>query len=63
MIKIENHCNCCDLPCVNCGLKHVPVYYCDECGYEIEDDGVYEVDGDDLCEDCLKEKFKKEVEY
>lgn len=60
MKKIENHCNCCTLPCIDCGLKRVPVYYCDKCGEEIEDD-VYEAEGEDLCEDCLKERFKKEI--
>ena len=60
MKKIENHCNCCTLPCIDCGLKRVPVYYCDKCGDEIDDD-VYDVDGEELCEFCLKEMFKKEV--
>jgi formylmethanofuran dehydrogenase subunit E len=36
------------------------VHYCDRCGGEIPDDEIYEVDGEELCEDCLKEKFRKE---
>ena len=60
MMQLENHCNCCTLPCIDCGLKRVPVYYCDKCGEEIEDD-VYEAEGEDLCEYCLKERFKKEI--
>lgn len=58
MKRIENHCNHCTLPCIDCGLKRVPVYYCDnpKCKEEISDD-VYEVDGKHLCEDCLKKMF------
>jgi formylmethanofuran dehydrogenase subunit E len=36
------------------------VHYCDKCGYEIPDGEIYEVDGEELCEDCLKEMFRKE---
>ena len=62
MLKKENHCVDCDIPCIgsSCSNKDVLVYYCDSCGDEIDFDEVYEVDGDDLCEDCLKEMFKKE---
>lgn len=63
MIKIENH--CCDCanetyPCrgSSCPLRRVEVFYCDTCGEELED--VYEVDGKELCEECLKELFKRE---
>lgn len=63
MRKIENR--CCDCatpgyPCRGsaCPLVIVEVYYCDECGDELEE--IYEVDGDDLCEECLKERFRKE---
>jgi hypothetical protein len=62
MLKIENH--CCDgavpgYPCRgdSCPLTKVHVHYCDECGWEL-DDGMYDVDGKELCEDCLKEMFK-----
>ena len=63
MLKYENHCVDCAVPgypCIGslCPHTNVPVYYCDNCEYEIEDD-VYEVDGEELCEDCLKERFKK----
>lgn len=63
MIRYENH--CCDCatgayPCFgsSCPNINVPVPYCDECGYEIEED-IYDVDGDELCEDCLKERFRR----
>ena len=60
MVKVENHCVDCGKPCLgsSCPYSSVKVYYCDECKTEITDD-VYNVDGDDLCEDCLKKAFKK----
>ena len=63
MLKYENHCCDCAVPAYpcegsSCPLRNVPVYYCDKCGEELDE--VYEVDGVDLCEDCLKEMFKKE---
>lgn len=49
-------------PCMgsSCPNRNVKVTYCDKCGAELPDDEIYEVDGDDLCEDCLKERFLKE---
>lgn len=63
MVKIENRCNECSIHCVNCGLKHVKVYYCDEdkCGEELDDDAIYELDGKHYCEYHLLKKFKKEI--
>lgn len=56
MTKIEN--DCCDcsapgFPCVGtlCKLYRVPHTYCDVCGNEADE--MYEVDGDDICADCL----------
>ena len=63
MIKYENR--CCDCAtgsyhCLGatCSLLNVPITYCDECGDEIAGD-VYEVDDEELCEECLKERFKR----
>ena len=60
MLKIENH--CCDCatpgyPCRGsaCPLTKVEVYYCDKCGDELDE--IYDVDGKELCENCLKEMF------
>lgn len=63
MIKIENHCLGCTtsgMHCIGIGCpnRSVEVCYCDKCGEEIGE--VYEVDGEDLCEECLKDKFRKE---
>jgi hypothetical protein len=64
MIEYENRCCGCatpGYPCLGsaCDLRRVPVYYCDGCGIELDEDEIYEVDDDDLCEECLKERFKK----
>ena len=59
MIVIEDHCVDCGLPCLGnaCPKRNVEVCYCDKCGEEIPCDEVDEVDGEELCEGCLKEKF------
>lgn len=62
MVKIENQCVGCPQGCMGSGCpnRNVEVYYCDNCGNEIDIDELYEVeDGEDLCEDCLKALFKK----
>lgn len=65
MVKIENHCCECSTPgypCIGdaCVLRNVEVHYCDHCDEEIVDDEIYEVDGEELCEECLKKLFRKE---
>jgi hypothetical protein len=66
MLRLENQCCNCAVPgypCrgAQCPNTRVEVYYCDECGEEIPDDDLYEVDGDDLCEECLKKRFRKVI--
>lgn len=58
MVKYENYCCSCD-PCRGsiCPNRKVPVHYCDKCGEEL--DKIYDVDGEELCESCLKEMFLK----
>ena len=59
MVKYEDYCVNCDW-CVgfSCPYKtKIPVHYCDKCGTELED--VYDVDGEELCEECLKDKFRR----
>jgi formylmethanofuran dehydrogenase subunit E len=36
------------------------VHYCDKCHEEIIDDEIYEVDGEELCEECLKDMFRRD---
>ena len=63
MLRIENHCCDCAVPgypCRGdlCPLTRVEVHYCDICKCEIEDD-IYDVDDEELCEDCLKDLFRR----
>lgn len=53
---IENHCVDCGLPCIgdSCPYRNVLVYYCDDCGC---DRAKYYIDGNDICEDCAKERI------
>ena len=63
MVRRENHCCDCAVPgypCRGalCPLTRVEVHYCDHCDVELDDD-IYDVDGEELCEECLKEMFRK----
>ena len=63
MVRYENHCCDCAVPgypCLgsSCPNRNVPVYYCDECGDEIDGD-IYDADGKELCEECLKDMFRR----
>jgi hypothetical protein len=42
----------------SCSLRRVPHYYCDKCKENVEE--LYEVDGEELCEDCLKDMFRRQ---
>lgn len=44
----------------NCPKGKVAHYYCDKCDAEVDPEDLYEVDGVDLCVDCLKDMFRKE---
>lgn len=62
MLLYENHCCDCataSYPCrgSSCPNRRVPVYYCDKCGAELVE--VYEVGNEELCEDCLKDMFRR----
>ena len=62
MIKYENECCDCAVPgypcmgssCPNRNVKHP---YCDKCKADCEE--LYDYDGEELCEDCLKDSFEK----
>ena len=64
MIKYENLCVDCTalgLHCLGVGCpnhKPVEVHVCDQCENVLDD--IYEVEGAELCEDCLKEMFRKD---
>ena len=62
MIRYENECCGCAVPgypcmgsaCPNINVKHL---YCDKCKADCEE--LYDYDGEELCEDCLLDSFKK----
>ena len=63
MVRYENRCCDCAVPgypCRGsaCPLINVEVHYCDVCGDELDE--VYDVDGEELCEHHLKERFRRE---
>ena len=54
MVKIENDCvGPCPQGCINCGRKHSPHYFCDECGGEYSPDELYDYEDQMLCQHCL----------
>ena len=59
MIILENHCVDCGLPCLGLGCKYnqVEVHRCDECDTELDD--IFDVDGEELCAECLKDRFRR----
>lgn len=58
MKKIEDECVNCPMGCVGdvCPNKNVVRFYCDNCG---EEEMLYIYDGEELCQECLLEKFDK----
>lgn len=58
MLKYEDQCVNCQLPCLgnSCPYKNVPVYYCDECK---ETCALCYIDGNVLCTDCAKEYLQE----
>lgn len=59
MLNIENHCVGCET-CIgkHCRNRSVQVYYCDRCGEELGDE-IYDVNGEELCEYCTLELFRR----
>lgn len=54
MLKLENECVSCGLPCLGdgCPYRNVHRYYCDKCG---EESTLYYYDGFEMCADCIIE--------
>lgn len=64
MVKYESNCVGCHgigLHCIGSGCdnyKDVKVFYCDDCGDEVERGELYEFDGEQLCIDCIKNRLE-----
>ncbi len=58
MVRYENDCVSCGLPCLgeSCPNRHVKHLYCDRCNDDCEQ--LYDYDGEQLCLDCLLGNFK-----
>jgi len=60
MIKYQNDCVGCPdgVPCMGraCPYRHVPHFYCDECGDEADELREFD-DGRQLCNSCLLAQF------
>lgn len=54
MIKYENHCIGCQLPCIYTSCPHysVEVHYCDKCKKK---EAICIIDGDDYCDEHAEE--------
>ena len=62
MVVFEDECVGCGTYCINCGRKHTPHYYCDECGEELDYDEVNDLEGNiHYCCECSR-KFEDEEE-
>ena len=64
MEKVFDECvGCCDLGlhCIGptCPNRNVTRWFCDKCGEEL--DAIYDYDGQELCEDCLKDICRREL--
>lgn len=62
-VRHENQCVGCppEMGCLGsvCPNRNVAIFTCDRCDEDIEGE-VFEVDDEDLCEDCLRKRFRKE---
>lgn len=58
MIKKENECVDCGLPCLgsSCPNRNVIRIYCDKCGDEGK---IYHYDGEHLCIRCIEETLEE----
>ena len=58
MVRIENECCDCDLPCIyeSCPFWAVKRLYCDECE---EENQLYWFDDQQLCLDCIEARLER----
>ena len=62
MVRIENDCVDCGLPCLGemCPNRNVRHLYCDKCGKEVDKLFVYK--NEQWCEECITEDILNELE-
>lgn len=60
MIKIENGCVDCGLPCLGdmCPNRRIKMCYCDNCG----GDAAYQINGKDYCVSCARQVSNNNLE-
>lgn len=61
MKVLEDHCYCCDLPCINCERLYVEVIYCDNCKDSTEE--MYSYNNRELCYACTKDAILQDYLY
>ena len=44
--------------CMECQDDEEEIFKCADCGFEIDSDDVYEVDGEKLCQSCLCDRYR-----
>ena len=62
MIRYENECvGPCPQGCMGsgCPYRHIPHYYCDKCGSEVDPDELHEDGNGHICMDCILEMYPK----
>ena len=62
MKRIENHCCNCAVPGYpcrgsSCPRRSVEVHYCEECGAELDEGEIIEVDGEEYCAECFEKLY------
>ena len=67
MKKLENECLGCateNYPCRGeiCSYRHVPHYYCDNCGDEVDADELFKWNGQEYCLDCIHNDVESDLE-
>lgn len=53
-------CTSMGLPCRgdSCPHRNIPVWFCDECQDQVDPSELYDVDGEDVCEECLLKRYE-----
>lgn len=58
MIQYEDDCVGCPQGCIDCGRRHTAHLYCDKCGDEFQPEELYDVEGEQLCGECILMQYR-----